>query len=137
MGQNRDPSLQGLRVLIAEDEALTLKHLTRAVYKAGMEVYSYASDGITGLNRALEGTPDILILDVKMPYLSGTEVARRVFEHYDPCVVFVTSYGQEVLAHSSERVRRCPIVVKPVTSDILLPQIAAAWRAHSKIVRRV
>jgi len=127
-----DYSLQGLRVLIAEDEALTLRQLTRAVYKAGMEVYSYVLDGITGLNRALEGRPDILLLDVRMPYLSGTEVARRVFEHYNPCIVFVTAFEQDITTHESEQIRNCQVVTKPVTSDILLPRIAAAWYEHIK-----
>lgn len=132
MSEEIDYSLHGLRALIVEDDAVALMQLTRAVYQAGMEVYSYAADGITGFNLAVEGRPDILLLDVWMPYLPGTEVARRVFEHYTPCVIFVTAYGQDVLSHESEQVRNCPIIEKPVAGDVLLPQISSAWADYLK-----
>ena len=83
------------RVVIAEDEALTLRQLTRAVYKAGMEVYSYVLDGITGLNRALSldhGAGDmdargVAVQQAKVAIAGSGSVAAHVSSTADVSIV--------------------------------------------------
>ncbi|RMH24206.1 MAG: response regulator [Planctomycetota bacterium] len=67
-------------ILVVDDEA----HITRVVSlklrNAGYTVLT-AADGEEGLEAALQHTPDLIITDMQMPYLTGLEMARRLREH--------------------------------------------------------
>jgi two-component system LytT family response regulator len=86
-----------VRALIAEDEAHARRNL--AAYLADtpwLTVVGEAADGIAAL-RAIQGLrPDLVFLDVRLPELSGLEVARRIEQ---PCeIVFTTAYDRYALA---------------------------------------
>ena len=63
------------RVLLAEDEPNIVESLTFLLDRAGFEV-AVETDGQQALDTALNDTPDLLILDVMLPKMSGYEVLR-------------------------------------------------------------
>ncbi|MEM6460613.1 MAG: response regulator [Pseudomonadota bacterium] len=65
------------RVLLAEDEPNIAESLTFLLERAGFEV-SVKTDGRQALDAALSDTPDVLILDVMLPEMSGYEVLRHL-----------------------------------------------------------
>lgn len=65
------------RVLLAEDEPNIVESLTFLLERAGFEV-AVKTDGRRALDTVLEDTPDLLILDVMLPELSGYEVLRHL-----------------------------------------------------------
>jgi response regulator RpfG family c-di-GMP phosphodiesterase/serine/threonine protein kinase len=67
------------RVLIVDDEAM-VREFCRAVLAADELVCDEASDGEEGLAKAAESPPDLVLLDINMPGLSGPEVLRRLRE---------------------------------------------------------
>jgi len=70
---------RGTRVLIVDDEA-PIRLLCRVNLEAEGMTVSEASDGRTGLERAREELPDVVLLDVMMPGLDGWKVAEKLLE---------------------------------------------------------
>ena len=65
------------RILIVEDEKKIARFLELELVHEGYEVLT-AFDGRSGLETALDQDPDLLILDLMLPELSGIEVCRRL-----------------------------------------------------------
>lgn len=86
-----------LRALIAEDESEARRNLRDYLDSAdGVELVGEAVDGRTAVQLVNEMRPDLLFLDVRLPELSGLEVAKRI-EH-QPAIVFTTAYDRYALA---------------------------------------
>jgi DNA-binding response OmpR family regulator len=66
-------------VLVADDEADIRELVGHRMKQAGYDVIT-AADGKEGLKAIREQSPDLVILDVKMPHLTGYEVTRRIRE---------------------------------------------------------
>ena len=69
-----DPDLSQSRVLVMEDNPSNQAVLTRLLNVAGITDIQIASDGIEGLHKVLSFKPDLIILDITMPRMSGQEV---------------------------------------------------------------
>jgi len=70
------------RILIVEDEKKIARFLELELQHEGYEVET-AADGRTGLEKALSWKPDLMILDLMLPELSGIEVCRRLRHESD------------------------------------------------------
>ena len=70
-----------IRVLVADDHTIVRQGLV-GILKASaeVEVVAEASDGNEAVEKALKTKPDVAVLDVSMPRLSGFEAARRIHE---------------------------------------------------------
>ncbi len=83
------------RVLVIEDNERNLYLVTYLLERQGFEVRS-ARDGLTGIQRAVEERPDLVILDIQLPQMDGYEVARALrarVELGSMPIVAVTSYA--------------------------------------------
>lgn len=65
------------RILAIDDDENILRVIGRALEKSGFEVAT-ASDGLSGLRKAVETSPNLIVLDVMMPGMDGYEVCRRL-----------------------------------------------------------
>ena len=71
-----------IRVLIADDHGIVRSGLAMLIDRqADMQVIGEASDGIAAVDLALAERPDVAVLDVSMPGLTGLQVARQVHSH--------------------------------------------------------
>ena len=71
-----------IRVLIADDHGIVRSGLAMLIdLQADMQVIGEASDGIAAVDLALAERPDVAVLDVSMPGLTGLQVARQVHSH--------------------------------------------------------
>ena len=66
-----------MRVLLADDHSIVRRGLRGLLESAGQQVVAEASDGLEAVRLCEEHQPDIVILDIGMPKLSGIEVAAR------------------------------------------------------------
>jgi DNA-binding NarL/FixJ family response regulator len=70
-----------IRVLIADDHALFRRGLEMVLKKEpGIELVGQASDGAEAVQMAGEALPDVVLMDIRMPKMTGIEAARRVKE---------------------------------------------------------
>jgi len=68
-----------IRILLADDHTIVLQGLSRFLREQeGIEVVGQAKDGLTIVELARDLTPDIIIMDISMPGLSGIEATRRI-----------------------------------------------------------
>jgi DNA-binding NarL/FixJ family response regulator len=68
----------GVRVLVADDHEIVRKGVRGLLEVRGYEVVGEAADGSEAVDKVLDLAPDIAILDITMPRLSGLEAARRI-----------------------------------------------------------
>lgn len=78
------------RILIVEDEKKIARFLELELQHEGYEVDT-AHDGRTGLEKALSWQPDLMILDLMLPELSGIEVCRRLRHESDLPIIMLTA----------------------------------------------
>lgn len=78
------------RILIVEDEKKIARFLELELIHEGYEVDT-AGDGRTGLEKALAWKPDLMILDLMLPELSGIEVCRRLRHESDLPIIMLTA----------------------------------------------
>ncbi|HEY1251343.1 MAG TPA: LytTR family DNA-binding domain-containing protein [Thermoanaerobaculia bacterium] len=90
-------SVPHIRALVAEDEAPARDSLREYLGATpGIEIVGEAVDGKSALALAEERRPDLLFLDVRLPELSGLEVARRI--RHPAEIVFTTAYDRFAVA---------------------------------------
>lgn len=113
--------------LIAEDEPLLAEHLRQELARLWpeLEVLALAGDGRTALRQALSLRPQVTFLDIRMPGLSGLEVAAALAEDWPeesdrpfPLLVFVTAYDQYAV-QAFER-QAVDYLLKPVDGQRLV-----------------
>ena len=81
-----------VRIVVADDHALVREGIRRVLdEEPGFEVVAEAADGETALARVAELQPDVVVLDISMPGLSGLEVARRLRERHPDVRALVLS----------------------------------------------
>ena len=85
-----------LRVLLADDHSIVRRGLRGLLEAAGLTVVAEASDGLEAMRLCEEHHPDLLILDIGMPKLSGIEVAARAQKmERPPGVIILSVHGDE------------------------------------------
>jgi response regulator NasT len=120
-----------LHILVAEDESLIRLGLTRILEEAGHTVTAVA-DGEAAVARAAERTPDLAILDIRMPRMDGLAAAERLYAAAPIPIIFLTAYGERDLV---ERAAKLPILgylVKPLKEAELFAMIAVARRRFAE-----
>jgi YesN/AraC family two-component response regulator len=101
-----------MRVLIVDDED-DMRALVRAtieIANQGLRVFGEASDGDTAVNIVREERPEVVVVDHRMPGVTGLETARRILsEHPDQAIVLFSSYLDREVRREAERlgVRTC------------------------------
>jgi AmiR/NasT family two-component response regulator len=123
-----------LHVLIAEDESLIRLGLERILEEAGHVVHA-AEDGVAALALADSRTPDLAILDIKMPRMDGLEAARRLYERAPLPILFLTAYGERDLIERATRLPVMGYLVKPVREAELVAMIEVAMNRFAEQAR--
>jgi DNA-binding NarL/FixJ family response regulator len=81
-----------IRVLIADDHGVVRSGLTMLIDRqVDMEVAAEAADGIEAVEQALKMRPDVAVLDVSMPRLTGLHAARQIRDHAQDVQVLMLS----------------------------------------------
>jgi len=107
------PLATPLRVLIVDDEPLALDGLAMELARLeGATVVGSASNADSALDAIGRLRPDVVLLDIQMPGLSGMELARRLPPRTGPDVVFVTAFDR--YAPAAFDVEAVDFVLKPV-----------------------
>lgn len=120
-----------MRILIVDDEPPARERLRRLLSgMADVEVAGEAADGIEALDLVRALKPDVVLLDIEMPGLRGTDVAASL-PREGPRVIFCTAYGQYAL--EAFELNALDYVLKPVTRPRLAAALAKAPSLPSKL----
>jgi DNA-binding response OmpR family regulator len=115
-------------VLVVEDDATVRDVVTRYLTEAGHRVEPVA-DGASGLEAAVAGAPDVVVLDVMLPGLSGLEVCRALRAHRSPAaIVMLTARGEEDDRVLGLELGADDYVTKPFSPRELVLRVGAVLR---------
>lgn len=110
------------KVLIVDDQPQISKILNEVLSRSGYETI-LAFNGEVGYQKALETKPDLIIMDIMMPILSGFESARKIKNEPDLVhipIVFLTAKGQDSDREEAEKIGASAFVTKPFSPKQLL-----------------
>jgi len=115
------------RILVIEDDPTVAEVVERYLTREGYLV-SVESDGIQGLRRALVDLPDLVVLDLMLPGLSGLEVCRGLRERAPVPVIMLTARSSEVDRVTGLELGADDYVAKPFSPRELTARVRAVLR---------
>lgn len=117
------------RILIVEDERKIARFLELELQHEGYEVDT-AGDGRTGLEKALSWKPDLMILDLMLPELSGIEVCRRLRHESDLPIIMLTAKDDVSDKVMGLDMGADDYMTKPFAIEELLARIRVGLKKH-------
>jgi DNA-binding response OmpR family regulator len=121
------------KILVVEDEPNMVVGLRDNFEFEGYEVIT-ARDGVEGLQLALEESPDLVVLDVMMPRMSGLEVCKQLrAQRASIPIIMLTARGQEVDKVVGLELGADDYVTKPFSIRELLARVKAVLRRTSVV----
>src|SRR3972149_11353110 len=115
-----------LKALVADDNAATRILVKDYLELLGFEVVSLAANGEAAVELFKEHSPGIVIMDFKMPKMSGIEAAREISKLASVPIILLTGHSSEDVAQEAIEAGVFGDLVKPVTKKQLLPAIRLA-----------
>lgn len=123
-------------VVVAEDDSLIRMDLVEMLKENEYDVLGEAKDGLEAVELALKHTPDILLLDLKMPFLLGTNVAKILKEkEYKNCIIMLTAYSVENYIKEATEYDVSGYLIKPLDEKILLSQMDLLYKNYSEKIK--
>jgi len=119
------------KILIVEDEAKIARFVELELIHEGYEVEK-AADGREGLDKALRGGFDLILLDVMLPGLNGLEVLRRLRSESDVPVILLTARDAVMDKVSGLDMGANDYITKPFAIEELLARIRAVLRGAER-----
>jgi len=124
-----------LRAVVVDDEQLARAELCYLLEQlGGIEILAQAGNGVEALRVIEEYQPDLVMLDVQMPGLTGFEVARKVMHAgLESQVVFVTAFDQYAI--DAFEVNAVDYLLKPVDPERLAAAVERARKRQTAVAR--
>ena len=120
------PWRRDLRVLLADDHSIVRRGLRGLLETAGLTVVAEAADGLEAVRLCEEQHPEILILDIGMPKLTGIEVAARAQKmDRPPGVIILSVHGDETYIMRALAAGARAYLLKSATDEDLIPAVRA------------
>ncbi|MEY3736977.1 MAG: hypothetical protein RLZZ251_693 [Actinomycetota bacterium] len=116
------------RIIVAEDETLIRMDLVEMLRESGYDVVGEATNGEEAISLVEELTPDLVILDVKMPVLDGISAAEKIISLAP--VLMLTAFSQRELVERARDAGAMAYIVKPFTINDLMPAMEIAMSRH-------
>lgn len=118
---------EGIRVLIIEDEKNLARFVELELQHEGYHT-EICYDGRSGLDKALRGQWDVILLDLMLPELNGLEVTRRIRPVKDTPIIIMTARDSVIDRVSGLDQGADDYIVKPFAIEELLARLRALFR---------
>jgi two-component system nitrate/nitrite response regulator NarL len=123
------------RVLVADDIASVLNAVA-GLLRGSFEVVGMVSDGRAALEESLKLEPDLVVLDISMPEMTGIEVARELKKHHSKAqIVFLTVHKDPDILATSLAAGGLGYVLKVRMDTDLVPAMNEALAGHVFVSR--
>jgi two-component system response regulator RegX3 len=116
-----------ISVLLVEDEESFVEALTVGLSREGFEV-SVARDGVEAIESFDDKEPDLILLDLMLPRMSGLDVCRQIRSRSDVPIIMVTAKGEEIDTVVALEVGADDYVTKPYRMRELVARMRAVMR---------
>ncbi|WP_405102567.1 response regulator [Oceanobacillus sp. FSL H7-0719] len=124
------------KVVIAEDDRIIRRGLLETIpwEENGISIVGDAGDGEVALELVAKEQPAIIISDIRMPFMSGLEMAKQVNKKNPYTkIIFLTGYQDFKYAQEAVKLNAFDFLLKPIDSDLLLEKVKKAgdeWAAE-------
>jgi AmiR/NasT family two-component response regulator len=125
--------MESLRILVAEDEALTRTILRARLEKLGHQVVAEVENGVQAVEAARTHKPDAIIMDIRMPEMDGIEAARQIVTERPCAILFLTAFSEDNLVEQAGEAGALAYLMKPFRKEDLSPAIEVAVRRFRQI----
>ena len=125
-----------IRVLVADDQALVRAGIRMLIEtQPDLEVVGEAADGLAAIAEATRSSPDVVLMDIRMPRLDGIEAARRILElgHSPAKVVMLTTFDLDQYVFDAMSAGASGFLLKHAPPEELLFGIRAAADGHALV----
>ncbi|ATQ74359.1 response regulator [Massilia violaceinigra] len=112
------------RILIVDDDPLLLQFLNEVIGHAGYDTVT-ASSGEEALQQIVAGEPDMALLDITMPGMTGLELAHHLKTHTTVPFMFLSAIGDSESSKQAAAYGALGYLVKPVDAERLMPAFEA------------
>lgn len=120
-----------LRVVVVEDETLTRIDLIEILKENGYDVVGEASDGIEAVEVCKKLNPDLVLLDIKIPYVSGLKVAEMLKEeNFKGCIIILTAYNIAEYIQKASNTIVMGYILKPIDEDTFIERIKLIYKNY-------
>jgi two-component system, NarL family, response regulator LiaR len=131
-------SHDAVTVVIADDHELFRRGLVRLLEQAGIQVVGEAPDGVEAVDRCTELQPDVVVMDLHMPRMSGIDATRRIVAAgLRTQVAVLTVSAEESMVVDALLAGACGYLLKDAEADQVVTAVLAAARGESVISPRV
>ncbi len=118
---------EGLSVVVIDDEPITRMDLKEILESKGCQVLGEAGDGFDAIELCRKNNPDLVLLDIKMPFLDGISAAKIINdEGLAETVVLLTAYNEKEFIDGAKKSGVGGYLVKPIDEKSLIPNIELA-----------
>ena len=118
------PDLGTLRLLVVDDHAVWRSFLIAHLERSGLKVVAVAYDGVQAVYQARVARPDVIIMDINLPHLSGLEAAAEIRAAVPSAkIIFVSGSDDEGLKAAALAVGGHDYVLKPLAGRDLVNAI--------------
>jgi DNA-binding response OmpR family regulator len=108
-----------MKILIAEDDSLVLKTMELLLKKEGYEIIS-CLDGLEAMEKIQTQQPDLIILDIMLPYISGLEIVGTVKQNISSApIIVISAMGQQAVVDEAMKLGADDYISKPFNIKIL------------------
>jgi two-component system, OmpR family, alkaline phosphatase synthesis response regulator PhoP len=122
--------LKQKKILIADDEPDILEIISYNLNNEGYQIFT-AKDGNEAIEKAKEVRPDLIILDIMMPYKSGVDVCRILrsqISFENTLIIFLTALNDDTTQITSLEIGADDYITKPVSPKVLISRVNAIFR---------
>jgi len=122
-----------IRILLADDQALFREALRTLIsLQADLEIVGEAANGEEALRLARKLRPDVILMDLQMPFMNGVDATRRLHsEQLDCRVIALTTFDDDEYVFDCLRAGAAGYLLKDAPSENLFAAIRAAARGES------
>lgn len=126
-----------IRVVIADDEPISRMDLKELLTEGGYTVVAEVSDGFDAVENCKLYHPDLVLLDIKMPFLDGLAAAKIIYEEeLADTIIMLTAYSEREFVEQAKDYGVSGYLVKPIDEKSLIPNIELVV-AQSKEMKRL
>lgn len=118
--------MEKMRVLVVDDESLIRMDIVEMLEDVGHEVVAEGENGEQAIELAREYSPDIIIMDVKMPVMDGISAAKVIGDEEIAPVLLLTAFSQNDIVDKANDAGVIAYLVKPIREEQLLPAMSVA-----------
>ena len=124
----------GIRVIIAEDDFLVGKEISRAVKHMGYEVIAEASTGSEAGEKTCELKPDVVLMDIQMPGMNGLEATEQIQESCPTPVVVLSAHESQDMVEKASITGVGSYLTKPPKASEIDRAITIAMARHTDLM---